>query len=99
MKEHDFPGCCTATILTGFGECKTADYRLRHNMNTLAVDLKRAEIDAKEDGKAVLLAITNSDQKEARKILRAAGWKRTRALEKDAHPETTITLWWKPMYP
>lgn len=100
MISKSFPHCCTAKIIMDFGESAVAEggnfevdpEELEHKI------VRKIEFYANEDvfGETVALvtAITNTEQKTANKVLRKIGFKHSKWMDKKAHPETKIRLWW-----
>lgn len=93
MKIVDFPLCCTASIIFDFGgtalsagkkEAESVE-SLRQRLKTL-VDIYGCDL---------LVAITNSEQKNANKVLLEAEFEHTPWMSKKAHAESKIRLWWK----
>lgn len=108
MEVVDFEGCCTAKIVTGFGQTKTAEYEYRptdnpyHEVGELPVgeiegQLRYLERIHRANGDAVLTAITNNEQVNANKALSNRGWKFSGWMKKTQHPETQVCLWYKPL--
>lgn len=98
----DFPGCCTAKILTGFGETDTADWAYRPEAGMTFEDML-AEVEGmlqvqQNGGRvALIFATTNSDQKMGEKLLETVGFKRTPEVTKNQHSDKTVTGWWLDM--
>ncbi len=94
MNIVDFPFCCTAHILTDFGESAVAE---GGNKQIKEKDLIKYIKDQalKYDEHAVLTAITNSQQKTANKALRKLGFNRSKWMNKKQHSNTKIRLWYK----
>lgn len=95
----NYPNCCTAKVLTGFGQTLTADHAIRPQGNELPIDSIKSEIEAdlksiRLNGYAVLTCITNDQQVNGNQALEEMGFKSSGWMSKDAHPETKIKLWW-----
>lgn len=96
MEIKSFPGCCTARIVIGLGNSPAADNFLSHT-NTeeeLKQELNQAITSARYIGDAVLVAITNDEQKKANKVLREMGWKHSKWMSKETHRNTKVRLWY-----
>jgi hypothetical protein len=83
MDIDDFPGCCTAVVLS----CLYSDATLEHELMDAIAN--------HEDN--LITAITTSGQIFANRLLRRYGFKRTSFKKKPMgeHPETEIALWWR----
>lgn len=96
----DFPGCCTAKILTGFGETEYGEYRFRPEGNKLKDGelteyLNKQVPWLKRSGQyALVFATTNSHQKTAIKELEAFGFQRTPEVAKEAHHDANLIGWY-----
>ncbi|QDP53364.1 MAG: hypothetical protein Unbinned6805contig1000_26 [Prokaryotic dsDNA virus sp.] len=101
MQLVGFEGCCTARIVTGFGQTDTGEWDYRPGVDLTLEDilsqLKTLEFYSMRSGKGILTCITNNEQKTANMALKKAGWKHSRWCEKGSHPETKIRLWFKPL--
>ncbi len=101
MIVRDFPHCCTAKIIADFGESIVAEGGDRPVTLEEVTDYLKEKIDRYANGifsgYAVLVAITNSDQKTASKALRQLGFKHSTWMQKKQHPDTKIRLWWYPL--
>ncbi len=103
MKVFDFPGCCSANIIAGFGQTKTAEYGIRPlNNNTVdlqqlknAIEMRKQE--AIDDGLAVLVATVNNQQKVGIKALLECGFTLSPPMYKGKHPETQLILAYCPL--
>lgn len=95
----DFPGCCTAKILTGFGQSDTAEYAYRPARD-ITFEQMYAECESmievqKRGGRvALIFATTNSDQKMGEQVLEKLGFQRTLEVSKTQHSDKTVTGWW-----
>lgn len=95
----DFPGCCTAKILTGFGQSDTAEYAYRpaHGMTfeqMYAECESMIEVQKRGGRVALIFATTNSDQKMGEQVLEKLGFQRTLEVSKTQHSDKTVTGWW-----
>ena len=97
METKRFPGCCTVRVVVGFGNTMIAEYGW--NVDNTVEEIKEYLVSEahfqKRNGKAMLTATTNNQQKTANKALRAVGFKRTKWMSKPQHPHTKVALWWK----
>lgn len=101
MHYISFPGCCTAKIVTSFGQTSIADgaYRPRDGEDVSQASIER-ELEErcwsmKRDGMGIATAITNDDQVEANAALEAQGWESSRWCTKGSHSDKRIKLWFK----
>ena len=99
MYTRNFPNCCTAKVLVGFGQTNTADLCIRPTGNELPVEEIKREIESKlrnisRQGYGVLTCITNDQQLNGNQALEEMGFKSSGWMSKGAHPETKIKLWW-----
>lgn len=92
---HDFEGCCTAVILTDFGQSKTSEYGysdIGHKR------LRKETIEqvqyAQEEGNGIVTAIITSQQTRAADVLKELGFIGTGAAQKTRHSEVTIELYY-----
>lgn len=94
MNLLDFPGCCTADILTGFGQTGTAEYEYRpdtlltHHKVASGVLAKMRY--SRKCGHATIVVTLNSQQKTALEVLRALNWHVSEPLGKRNHSETDL---------
>jgi len=96
MRTEEFPNCCTALVLTDFGQTELSGYG-NHPVNAVSLEKEiRETIDNTEEIYAVLVATTNSQQKVANKVLKKIGFKGTEQMSKGQH-KTKLTLWWYPL--
>lgn len=103
MNVFNFPGCCTANIIAGFGQTKTAEYGIRP-LNNDKVDLQhlknaieRRKQQAIDNGLAVLVATVNNQQKVGIKALLECGFTLSPPMYKNNHPETQLILAYCPL--
>lgn len=95
---RSFPFCCTAKVLCNFGETRTSEggshsveyERIKYEV----ARLMRSHLTVGYGTDAILTAITNNEQKVANKVLRELGWKSTKFVSKQAHPDTKVKLWY-----
>lgn len=102
MQLKNYPNCCTAKVLVGFGQTDTADYEIRPAGNEMSVEVIKSRLGdrlntCKNSGYAMLTCITNDQQVNANKALEECGFESSDWMEKDAHPETKVKLWWFPI--
>ncbi len=97
-KIESFPSCCTARVLVDFGESEVADWG-DHEVTTATMksSIKRQIESWRSYGIAMLTATTNNEQPTANKVLRDLGFKHSKWMSKDIHPETKVRLWWLPL--
>lgn len=92
MNLLDFPGCCTAEILTGFGQTGVAEYAYRPEKQNLthfeiAEEVFKKMAYARRTGNATIIVTLNSEQKTALEVLREMKWHVSPPLSKRAHAE------------
>ena len=98
MHLHDFHGCCTATILTGFGGTSTAEYGSYKQPNYSELrDEIVSQLNSTPSKFAVVTATTNDQQTIANKVLEDLGFKHSKWMTKTQHSETKLRLWFMPM--
>jgi hypothetical protein len=108
MEVVEFEGCCTAKIVTGFGQTETAEYEYRPTdnpyleagelpVNAIEGKLRSLERRRRARGDAVLTAITNNEQVNANEALLNQGWQHSGWMSKTQHPNTKVRLWFKPL--
>jgi hypothetical protein len=93
VQKHDFEGCCTADILTSFGESHTSEY----GYNAVQYDKLWREVVGKVNNctrHGIVTAILTSEQTTAAKVLKDLGFIGTGPASKDRHPEVTIELFY-----
>jgi len=97
MRDAGFPLCCTAKVITDFGETDTSGGRNAK----VSKDALKKELSALVKEKAwawrsyaVAIVILNSDQKEAASLLRELQFSRSEAFSKKQHADTSIKIWW-----
>jgi hypothetical protein len=99
MHTLEFPGCCTAKVLTGFGETNTAEFEyrpsLRQDRDDIELQLVLHCAELKEIGMGIATAMTNSDQVEANAALEAHGWESSKWCTKGQHSDRKLKLWFK----
>ena len=98
MKTHPFPHCCTAKIISDFGESVFAEGGNR----SVTYDEIKAYINAQllsyyNAHLAMYVVITNSHQITANKVLLDLKFKHSSWMKKKQHPGTKVRLWWKPV--
>ena len=97
-----YPGCCTGVIIVGFGGSVVGEPE--HNINGWKIDntiegLNKVKLHYENEGYAFLSAVTNSQQTEANKILKEAGFIKSRWMSKPNHPETQVATWFFELNP
>lgn len=93
----DFPHCCTAKIIYGFGGTTTADvnaYQIA-TKEELNLQIEAKERYAKTTGNAVVIITLNSAQKIGDKVLRSRGYKHSKWMSKSAHPKVKLRVYYK----
>lgn len=102
MNVRDFPGCCTAKVLTQFGQERAAEFRTGIPEDNTPENLQRILEGSKRGGMGMITAILTQNQTHGIELLEGAGFKNTGWVSKAAHPETKIALFylsledWKP---
>lgn len=98
MRIKDFPYCCTAKIIVDFGGTETSEGDIGEIPEDvlLAQFCKQAVYFGSRIGRstAILTAITNNEQKVANDLLKKIGFKSSKWMSKEQHPETKIKLWY-----
>jgi len=87
----NFPGCCNAEIIFNFGGTEVTE----NDKATISKDSIKAYIERQYTSGRCLVATTNTDQKEANEALKELGFKHSKWMRKNLHPETKIRLWWR----
>ena len=99
MQAVPYAGCCTAKVVTGFGQTDTADYNYRPGIRLTQGDIENELQKMCEEkkllGYGILTAITNDDQTTANKALLAQGWEHSKWASKSQHRDKKIRLWFK----
>jgi hypothetical protein len=97
MNSADFPCCCTAKVIIGFGESRVAAGGAKlFSFEEIEAYINR-QIEVYSGplmGYAALVAITNNEQKTANKVLRHLGFNHSTWMAKETHENTKIRLWW-----
>lgn len=98
MQLVDFPGCCTACVLVGFGQSDTAQYNYRpereYTEETFYKEAKELLEQAGRGNSATVIAITNSDQTTAMKVLPKLGFVLVQQeIGKRAHEDKTLNTY------
>lgn len=92
MRCKEFPHCCTAHVIVDFGESIIAE----GGNHPITKDVIKAYIKMKAriyDHHAFLTATTNNEQKTANKALAELGFKHSKWMIKEQHPQTKVRLW------
>tara|TARA_R110000851_G_scaffold258416_1_gene410878 strand:- start:948 stop:1280 length:333 start_codon:yes stop_codon:yes gene_type:complete len=102
LKIKNFPHCCTAKVLCGFGQTGTAPEAYNAKFIDPTVKQIKTEIGiqlnaAKAMGNAVVTVIVNDEQVNACQALKEAGFLSSDWMSKKNHPETKVMLWWFPL--
>lgn len=94
VNEEDFPGCCTALVLTDFGNSHTSEYGFHdYGYQRIRDEVIEQVEDAKRD-MGIITAILTSEQTKARAVLKELGFIGTGDAEKGRHHEVTIELYY-----
>lgn len=93
MQVLNFPGCCTAKVIVGFGEEASASYRADENYTdrSMALELNHL-IRGPQIGTrmgSVVVQLTSRQQRGIR-VLTALGFASTVAQPKDNHSDTSL---------
>lgn len=98
MRKTSFVDCCTAQIISRFGQAGGPDRNNVANSRTLEnksyARLKR-EIMAMRDRLFTTVIITNNQQKNANKALRDLGFAHSTWMGGRLHTDSKIRIWWK----
>lgn len=95
---EDFPSCCTAMILSQFGESEVAEGGYEEqNFKRLKSYIEHNLKAIRSQGFAMVCVTTNNEQKITNKVLLEIGFKHSAWMSKTNHPETKIRLWWYPL--
>lgn len=94
MHESEFPMCCTAKVVCDFGGTRTSAGNQGPTDEDELRKWLRNKIRYKSKG-TVLVAMTNSTQKVANKVLRELGFSHSKWMSKSQHRSTKLRLWWK----
>lgn len=102
LKVKNFPHCCTAKILSGFGQTGTAPEALDHKFVNPTVSQIKSDLGiqlnaAKDMGHAVITVIVNDEQVNACQALKETGFLSSDWMSKKNHPDTKVMLWWFPL--
>lgn len=95
MEIRDFPYCCTAQLMVGFGESEVAeggDFKM--SLEDMKSRISMQMNYWVEEDCAMVVATTNSEQKTANKALKELGFDCSEWMYKSQHPETKVRLWW-----
>lgn len=97
MELLNFPGCCTARVLVGFGGTDMASYHRfskgDDSDEQMFKEIMEHLLTAHRTGMAIVFATTNSQQEQANRVLPQAGFKKTDTAAKENHQEFTLTGW------
>lgn len=95
---EDFPGCCSASVLTNFGQSTTSEYGYQHKVEYNKMYREVVQAIKSEKSQGVIVAITTDEQTIGIKVLTDLGFTPTAPLKKIRHAERTIQLWHLPVY-
>ena len=97
MQIQSFPACCTALVLSHFsGSAVSVNAYQPATSTEELIDYMLQNI-IHYPSHAVITATTNNQQVYINSGLELMGFQSTPWLEKGAHPETQIKLWWLPI--
>lgn len=95
VNQDDFPGCCTAIVLTDFGNSHTSEYGFHaysyQRIRGYVIDQVE---EARDEGTGIITAILTSEQTEAKEVLKELGFIGTGEAKKGRHAEVTIELYY-----
>ena len=93
----DFPGCCNAYVMHGFGG-SPACQRIQYGDDIDPDEIQQRQfIETVLNGPArqkLIVATTNSEQKITNGLLKEYGFQRTKSMDKVHHSETKLIMWW-----
>lgn len=89
----NFPGCCVAKVIHNFGGTNVTE-GIKETISIDEIKKRLLDITFRYYG-CILIATTNSEQKEANKALKEMGFKHSKWIPKQAHSETKVRLWWR----
>lgn len=99
MLRKEFPSCCTAGILIGMGRSSVGNGESQIHSPTgwdsdleVAQELKRKMRTEQDLRHALLTAVVNSHQKQVLRVALKMGWKASKWMSKEQHPETKVKL-------
>lgn len=97
MVQRNFPNCCTMKILSDLGGTAISDFGNKdYSTEDIKIELLgRIKNDSR--GMACFVVATNNEQKNANRALKELGFKHSKWMSKDNHPETKVRLWWYPI--
>jgi hypothetical protein len=101
MKVSEYPGCCTAVVLSGFGNSQTGmrghDVPAGGHSPEEFERLVKYKLDycLRDMGKAIVTCTLTDEQDKEAKVLKKLGFKHSRWISKRAHKETRLRLYWK----
>jgi len=93
-----FPQCCTARVIHSFGGTGTAIFAGDVSQKDIEEALERQINQGVDIGIAMLTCTTNDEQTNANKALLSKGFKHSKWMSKEVHPETRVRLWWYPLF-
>jgi hypothetical protein len=94
MKLASFPGCCTAHVLHNLGGSQLSAGRKSPHTKKDLRDWIQLQVDSYA-GRRCFVVMTNDDQTAANSVLKELGFKHSRWMSKQQHPESRLRLWWK----
>jgi len=98
MKNLNFPYCCTACIIVGFGESDVAEGGPKNYSVKEIEGYIRAQLNSYHNsGMAAVVVTTNDHQTKANTALRNLKFEHSTWMSKKQHRKTKVRLWWKQM--
>jgi hypothetical protein len=99
MIEVEYAGCCTAKIITGFGQTELGDWDFRpgEDPSVKGIKARIGVVLNRNINMAVVTATTNDQQANANQALEECGFLSSDWMSKEQHPETKVKLWWFPI--
>lgn len=96
MRIVEFPGCCTAKIIMGFGGTETASWEIRPKGNMTIEDELRKFLTTeikRYKNYATFVATTVTEQVTANKVLKEMGFVPSEPMAKNSHANTQLIVW------
>jgi len=96
MRINSFPGCCTAVILSEFGESSVAEGGPKKITKEEVKEYIEKQMKVyKHVGHAMVVITTNNQQIITNSVLLELGFSKSRWMSKKQHPGTKVRLWHK----
>ena len=93
MRMEMLPGCCNADIIFDFGGTYATYMNPKMKVNKAKLENQLVNV-MRISKHRMIVCTTNDQQTDANELLRKYGFKHSKWMEKDVHPETKIRLWW-----